>query len=122
MTKSLWKSSHNPSFGLLIGDEEIDAVAAAMLRDEIYGTFGTSIRQFELGFAKYCGCKYGVAVNSGTSVLQLAVAAADIGAGDELLISTSTNIATALAAVQNGAIPVPVDALEIGSACGASQF
>jgi perosamine synthetase len=48
-------------------------------------------------------------VSSGTTALQLAVRAAGIGPGDEVLVSASTNIATALAVVHNGAMPVPVD-------------
>jgi perosamine synthetase len=48
-------------------------------------------------------------VSSGTAALQLAVAAAGIRPGDEILVSASTNIATALAAVHNGALPIPVD-------------
>jgi perosamine synthetase len=48
-------------------------------------------------------------VTSGTTALQLAVAAAGIGAGDEILIGASTNIATAVACVHEGAVPVPVD-------------
>lgn len=48
-------------------------------------------------------------MSSGTTALQLAVRAAGIGPGDEVLVSASTNIATALAVVHNGAIPVPVD-------------
>ncbi len=54
-------------------------------------------------------CAHGVAVSSGTTALQLAVRAAGIGPGDEVLVSASTNIATALAVVHNGAVPVPVD-------------
>lgn len=50
-----------------------------------------------------------MAVSSGTTALQLAVRAAGIGPGDEVLVSASTNIATALAVVHNGAVPVPVD-------------
>ena len=98
-----------PVFEPMIGDEEIAAVVAALQRGEISGTFGTSIPQFEKEFAEYCGCKYGVAVTSGTTALHLAVTAAGIGPGDEVLISASTNIATALAVVHNGATPVPVD-------------
>jgi perosamine synthetase len=48
-------------------------------------------------------------VTSGTTALQLAVRAAGIGPGNEVLVSSSTNIATALAIVHNGAVPVPVD-------------
>ncbi len=100
-------------FDPIIGEEEIEAVVAALRRGEISGSFGESIPRFEEEFAAYCGCKYGVAVSSGSTALHIAVAAAGIGAGDEVLISASTNIATALAVVHNGALPVPVDSEEI---------
>ncbi len=96
-------------FDPIIGEEEIEAVVAALRRGEISGSFGETIPRFEEEFAAYCGCKYGVAVSSGSTALHLAVAAAEIGAGDEVLISSSTNIATALAVIHNQAIPVPVD-------------
>lgn len=93
----------------VIGEDEIAKVVDALRRGEISGTFGKNIDEFEHRFAKYCGCRYGVATTSGTTALQLAVAAAGIGPGNEVLVSSSTNIATALAVVHNGAIPVPVD-------------
>ena len=102
-----------PVFEPVIGEEEITAVVNTLRRGEISGTFGADIPQFEQEFAEYCGCSYGVAVNSGTSALHLALAAIDIGPGDEVLVSASTNIATALAAVHNDAIPVPVDSEDI---------
>jgi perosamine synthetase len=102
-----------PVFEPVVGNEEIQAVVGAMERGEISGTFGHTIKDFEEEFASYCGCKYGVAVTSGTTALHLAVAEAGIGAGDEVLISASTNIATSLAVVHNGAIPIPVDSEEI---------
>jgi len=92
-----------------IGEEEIASVVAALRRGEISGSFGEAIPEFEERFAAYCGCKYGIAVTSGTTALQLAVAAADVGAGDEVLMSASTNIATALAAYRQNAVSVPVD-------------
>jgi perosamine synthetase len=96
-------------FEPVIGEEEINAVVAALRRGEISGSFGEAIPQFEQEFAEYCGCKYGVAVTSGTTALHLAVAAAGIKPGDEVLVSASTNIATALAVIHNGATAVPVD-------------
>jgi len=96
-------------FDPIIGEEEIKAVEAALRRGEISGSFGESIPQFEQQFAAYCGCKYGVAASSGSTALHLAVAAAGLGPGDEVLLSSSTNIATALAVIHNGATPVPVD-------------
>ncbi len=98
-----------PVFEPVIGEEEINAVVAALQRGEISGSFGETIPQFESKFAEYCGCQFGVAVTSGTTALHLAVAAAGILPGDEVLVSASTNIATALAVAHNGAIPVPVD-------------
>jgi perosamine synthetase len=98
-----------PVFEPVIGDEEIEAVVVALKRGEVSGNFGQALSEFENDFAAYCGVKHGIAVTSGTTALHLAVAAAGIGPGDEVLISSCTNIATALAVVHNGAIPVPVD-------------
>ena len=91
------------------GKAEIDAVCKAMERGEISGVFGRSISEFEEAFATYCGVAHGVAVANGTVALQLAARVAGITQGDEVLVSASTNIASALAAFYNGAITVPVD-------------
>lgn len=91
------------------GEEEIASVVASLRRGEISGSFGTSIPEFEEGFAAYCGSRYGVAVTSGTTALHLAMAALDLKPGDEILLSSSTNIATALAIIYSNAVPVPVD-------------
>lgn len=102
-----------PVFDPVIGQDEIDAVVAALKRGEISGTFGEALNQFEQDFAAYCGCKHGVAVANGTVALHLAVDAAGVGAGDEVLVSASTNIATALCVAHKNAIPVPVDSENI---------
>jgi perosamine synthetase len=98
-----------PVFEPYIGDEEVEAVAAAVRRGEISGSFGEEIPSFEREFADYVGARHGIAVTSGTTALHLAVAALDLDPGDEVLVSASTNIATALAAFHNGCVPVPVD-------------
>ncbi len=98
-----------PVFEPAIGEEEIQAVVSALRRGEISGSFGETIPQFERKFAEYVGCEFGVAVNSGTSALMLAVAAAEIGTGDGVLVSASTNVATALGVYHKGGIPIPVD-------------
>lgn len=98
-----------PVFEPDVGEEEIAAVAEAIRRGEISGSFGESIPRFEEAFAQYCDCKYGIAVSSGTAALQLAVAALELKPADEILVSASTNIATALAAYHNNLIPIPVD-------------
>src|SRR5450755_2119996 len=98
-----------PVYEPWIGPEEIEAVASALRRGELSGSFGESTPEFERRFAEFCGVRFGVAVSSGSTALQLAVRTAGVGPGDEVLISASTNIATALAVVHNGAMPVPVD-------------
>lgn len=98
-----------PVFEPTIGNEEIVAVSDALIKGEISGSFGNYIPDFENTFAQYCGCKFGVAVSSGTAALHLAVAVLEIGKKNEVLVSSSTNIATALAVIHNGAMPIPVD-------------
>jgi perosamine synthetase len=98
-----------PVFEPNLSQEDAEAVATAVRNGEISGSFGPSIPRFESDFARYVGVAHGVAVSSGTTALELAVAVAGIGAGDEVLVSASTNIATALAPFRNGAVPIPVD-------------
>jgi perosamine synthetase len=98
-----------PVFEPDFGQAEIDAVTAAMHRGEISGLFGRAVSDFEEAFAAYCGVGHGVAVSNGTTALQLAARVAGVGPGDEVLVSASTNIASALAAYHNGAVTVPVD-------------
>jgi perosamine synthetase len=98
-----------PVFEPYIGEEEVEAVAAAVRRGEISGSFGEEIPAFEREFASYVGARHGVAVTSGTTALHLAVAALELEPGSEILMSASTNIATALAAFHNGLVAVPVD-------------
>jgi perosamine synthetase len=98
-----------PVFEPQIGKEETAAVVAALARGEISGSFGEAITQFESQFAEYCGCRHGVATSSGTTALHLAAAVLDLGPRDEVLVSASTNIASALCAHHLGATPIPVD-------------
>ena len=88
---------------------EIQYAMKALKSSFISGTFGDFIPEFESKFAEYCGAKYGVATTSGTTALQLAVRAAGIKAGDEVIVNTFTNIASLLAIIYNGAKPVLVD-------------
>lgn len=70
---------------------------------------GHFAEEFEKAFAAFCGTKYAVAVNNGTSALQLAMLALGIGAGDEVIIPANTFIATAWGVSYTGATPVFVD-------------
>lgn len=70
---------------------------------------GEEVTQFEKEFAAYCETKYCVALNSGTSALHLALLAAGVRAGDEVITTPNTFIATAEAISYTGAKPVFVD-------------
>ena len=70
---------------------------------------GHYVDEFEAGFARYCGVKYGVTTNSGTTALHLALASLGISEGDEVIIPSFTMISTANAVNYLGARPVLVD-------------
>ncbi len=70
---------------------------------------GEEEKNFETQFARYCGASYAVGVNSGTDALYLALAALDVGPGDEVILPSFTFIATALCVSYAGAVPVFVD-------------
>jgi len=70
---------------------------------------GEEVEEFEREFAAYCGVKHCVAVNSGTSALHLALLGAGVKAGDEVITTPNTFIATAEAITYTGAKPVFVD-------------
>jgi dTDP-4-amino-4,6-dideoxygalactose transaminase len=70
---------------------------------------GDGVDRFEQEFAAYCDTKFAVGVDSGTSGLELALAAVGIGPGDEVITAANTFIASALAISHVGATPVLVD-------------
>jgi len=70
---------------------------------------GPKVREFEKKFAEYCGARFGVAVNSGTSALHIALLALGIGAGDEVITTPFSFIASADCIRLVGAKPVFVD-------------
>jgi len=73
------------------------------------GAFAPQVKALQEEFAEYLGVKYCIAVNSGTAALHMAVAAAGIGPGDEVITSAFSFLASATAAMHQGAIPVFVD-------------
>src|ERR1700756_1997298 len=87
---------------------EIDAAVARVL-DSCQFVLGPEVAGFEQEFAAYCGTSECVALNSGTSALHLALLAAGVGAGDEVITVPFTFIASVAAILYVGAKPVLVD-------------
>src|SRR6184192_766612 len=70
---------------------------------------GPDVAAFEQAFAAFSGVRHCVGVASGTDAIELALRAADVGAGDEVILPANTFIATAEAVARTGATPVLVD-------------
>lgn len=87
---------------------EIDEGVLGVLASSSY-VLGPEVAKFEEEFATYHGVEHGVAVNTGTSALHLALLAAGVGPGDEVITVSMTFIATAAAVSYTGATPVFVD-------------
>ena len=88
--------------------DEVDAAVAGVLESTQF-ILGNEVKAFEEEFADYCGADYGIAVNTGTSALHLALLANGIGPGDEVITVSFTFVATVAAIGYTGATPVFVD-------------
>ena len=87
---------------------EIDAAVLRVL-DTSQFILGEEVAEFEREFAAYCEAGEAIGVNSGTSALHLALLAAGVGPGDEVITVPFTFVATVAAIVYAGATPVFVD-------------
>jgi len=87
---------------------EIDAAIARVL-DSCQFVLGSEVAGFEQDFAAYCGTSECIALNSGTSALHLALLAAGVGPGDEVITVPFTFVASIAAVLYAGARPVLVD-------------
>lgn len=90
-----------------IRQEILDAVAGVL--DSGQYVLGSEVAAFEKEFAAFSGAAHGVAVNSGTSALHLALLTAGVGRGDEVITIPFTFVATVASIYYTGATPVFVD-------------
>jgi dTDP-4-amino-4,6-dideoxygalactose transaminase len=90
-----------------IKDEVMAAVAHVLETGQF--VLGEEVGKFEQEFASYVDAKHAIALNTGTSGLHLALLAAGVGPGDEVITVPFTFVATAAAIRYTGAIPVFVD-------------
>ncbi|HEX2785166.1 MAG TPA: DegT/DnrJ/EryC1/StrS family aminotransferase [Ilumatobacteraceae bacterium] len=100
------------------GQRFASAFAHATERIAASGSFllGAELSAFETEFARWLGAQHCVAVSSGAAALQLALAAAGIGPGDEVLVPAFTAVPTASAVAALGAIPRAID-VDRSTAC-----
>lgn len=89
--------------------EEADAVSRVLLSNRVNYWTGGEGRAFENEFAEWCGTRHAVAVANGTLALDLALKALDIGAGDEVIVTPRTFLASVSSVVNAGATPVFAD-------------
>lgn len=88
---------------------ESKALVAKALEEGWISSAGPYIEQFEKEFARYLGVKHAISVNTGTAALHIALLAAGIGEGDEVIVPAFTMAASWMAIMYTGAIPVFVD-------------
>ena len=96
-----------PVFDFKLGDKEKNLVNKC-LQTSVIGQ-GSYVKEFEEKFSKFVNCKYGITTTSGTTALHLACKTLGVKEGDQVLVSSSTNMACAFSVNYCNAIPIPVD-------------
>lgn len=89
--------------------EEISAVTDVLSSNKVNYWTGDQCRQFEREFAQFVRCSYAIAVANGTTALDLALLALNVGEGDEVIVTSRTFLASASTIVNARAIPVFAD-------------
>ncbi|NWC05664.1 DegT/DnrJ/EryC1/StrS aminotransferase family protein [Pseudomonas sp. G1002] len=90
-------------------EEEADAVRDVILSNKVNYWTGTQGREFEKEFAAWAGTEYAIGLANGTVALDLALKALGIGAGDEVIVTSRTFLASVSSIVNAGAVPVFAD-------------
>ncbi len=90
-------------------EEECHAVSKVLMSNKVNYWTGTKCREFEKEFAEFTGSQYAIAVSNGTTALDLAFIALEIGHGDEVVVTSRTFLASVSAIVNAGAKPVFAD-------------
>ncbi|MBI4026171.1 MAG: DegT/DnrJ/EryC1/StrS family aminotransferase [Verrucomicrobia bacterium] len=91
------------------GEREIEAATRVIRSGQLCAQSGDEVRTFEQQFAQYMGVKHAIAVANGTTAIHTALAALDIGPGDEVIVPALTFIATGTAVLMQNAMPLFAD-------------
>lgn len=89
--------------------EEADAVSRVLLSNKVNYWTGQECREFEKEFALFAETKYAVALANGTVALDVALKALEIGAGDDVIVTSRTFLASASSIITAGANPIFAD-------------
>ncbi|MFH7349565.1 DegT/DnrJ/EryC1/StrS aminotransferase family protein [Acinetobacter variabilis] len=89
--------------------QEADAVSQVLLSNKVNYWTGQECREFEKEFARFAGTQYAVALANGTVALDVALKALNIGAGDDVIVTSRTFLASVSSIVTAGANPVFAD-------------
>lgn len=89
--------------------EEADAVSQVLLSNKVNYWTGQECREFEKEFAQFADTRYAVALANGTVALDVALKALGIGAGDDVIVTSRTFLASASSIVTAGANPIFAD-------------
>jgi dTDP-4-amino-4,6-dideoxygalactose transaminase len=94
-----------------VNDPLRERIMTAFARAMDHGRYlgGPEVEEFERAFAAYCGAAYGVGVACGLDAIRIALLAAGLAPGDEVIVPGNTFVATFEAVVQAGGAPVAVD-------------
>lgn len=91
------------------GDEEINAAEEVLRSGRFSSLSGTRVRQFEDDFAAFQGRKHAIAISTGTAAIHASLIAAEIGPGDEVVVTPHSFIGSVTPVLHAGAIPIFAD-------------
>ena len=96
-----------PVFDIALGQKEKEYIKDCV--DTSFIGQGPYVKKLEEKFSSFVDCKYGITTTSGTTALHLACASLGIKKNDQVLVSSSTNMACPFVIDYCGAIPIPID-------------
>ncbi|MGB6894781.1 MAG: DegT/DnrJ/EryC1/StrS family aminotransferase, partial [Dehalococcoidia bacterium] len=93
----------------VLHEEDVAAAAEVLRSGHLTSLTGGVVAEFEAEFARYHGVRHALATSSGTTAIHLALVAANVGSGDEVIVPAHTFIASATPVMHQGATPVFAD-------------